>query len=115
MSEPQLPVPLPTSPSGWAAALPYVLSAVTLVGGWFAAQFTAVAQLQKTLLDASRDFVGDSQAQHARDGVRILELEREVLRLREESNAHIQWVESVKRWAARSGYELPGGGTDAPT
>lgn len=106
-SPPQLPVPLPPDGSGWPGALPYVLSIVTLVGGWFAAQFTAVAQLQKTLLDASRLMVAETQALHARDGARIGELEAEVIRMRGLIRQHQQWEESVRRWAARSALHLP--------
>lgn len=108
MSSPsQLPVSLPPSGSQLWVVLPYCVAVVTGLGGWFAAQFTAVAQLQKILLDASRKYVEESQATHARDIVRNVELEAEILRLRGQVNGLIQWQESIRHWAERSGYTLP--------
>lgn len=77
MSLPQLPAPIPQPNSELWAVLPFLWGAVTAIGGWFAAQYTAAAKLQGTLLNASRLLVEQSQAQHARDSARILELESE--------------------------------------
>lgn len=81
----------------YAAVLPYFVAVLTGLLGWFSAQFTGLVQLQKTLLDASRQWVADSQAQHARDGVRITELESEVLRQRGTINQGLQREESLQR------------------
>ena len=99
MPGPQL---LHASGFGLSDALPYLSAGATGLLGFFGAQFTAVARLQKTLLDASRQWVGDTQAQRARDGVRISELEAEVLRQRGEINQHIQREESLQRALERS-------------
>lgn len=114
MSSPQLPVPLPPSGSVITDALLWLAPIVTALGAWFASQFTAVAKLEKTLLDASRLMVAETQATHARDGVHISnlqdrsgELEAEVIRLRGLIRQHQQWEESVRRWAARSALHLP--------
>lgn len=85
---------LPPSGSGLSDVLPFLGAAVTALLGFFAAQFTAVARLQKTLLDASRQWVDQSQKRHAQDGVRILELEGEILRMRGEIAQAIQRAES---------------------
>lgn len=90
------PAPLPDPGFGLSDVLPFLGAAVTGLLGFFGAQFTAVARLQKTLLDASRQWVEQSQTQHARDGVRILELEAEALRQRGEINQHIQRVQSLQ-------------------
>lgn len=74
---------------------------MTALGGWFAARYTAFAQLNKTVLDASRQMVEDAQAVHARDGARILELETEILRMRGEVNAHIQRERSLEHMIER--------------
>lgn len=85
---------LPASGFGLSDALPYLSAAVTGLVGFFGAQFTAVARLQKTLLDASRQWVEEAQKQHALATARISELESEVLRQRGEINQLLQKVES---------------------
>jgi hypothetical protein len=101
----------------WSAVLPSVAAAVAAsLLTWFAAQFTAAAQLQKTLLDASRLLVESSQKQHALDTARVLELEQtvreresEVIRQRGELRSLQQWQRSARRFARRSGFEFPTG------
>lgn len=87
---------LPPSDFGLSDVLPFLGAVATGLLGFFGAQFTAVARLQKTLLDASRLWVEQSQTQHARDGVRILELEAEILRQRGEISQHIQRGQSLQ-------------------
>src|SRR6185369_1167338 len=77
--------------------LPFSASVVTALLAWFAARSTSLARLQKTLLDASRDWVRHTQEQRALDIARISELEAELLkataealRLRGEVDAGIQ-------------------------
>ncbi len=69
--------------------------------GFFGAQFTSHAQLQKTLLDASQALVEESQKVHARDGVRILELEGKVEQMHDERNQHLQVIQSLRTVNAR--------------
>jgi len=107
MPSPQLPVPLPPDGSPFGAALPYAVAVLTALLGWFGAQFTAGARLQKTLLDASRTLVAEAQTRHSADGARITELESEIIRLRGEVRGHQQWEDSVRRWAQRAGLHLP--------
>lgn len=97
----------PVSGFGLSDALPYLSAVVTGLLGFFGAQFTAVARLQKTLLDASRQYVDQSQAQHARDGARILELEAEIIRQRGEINQHIQTKESLQHALERAAQQQP--------
>lgn len=98
-----MPPPISTgSGFNWAAALPYLSAVATGLLGFFGAQFTAVARLQKTLLDASRQWVEQLQKQRALDGARIFELEAEVLRQRGEINSHIQREESLQRALERA-------------
>ena len=85
-------------------ALPFLLSVITAVGGWFAARSTAFAQLSKTVLDASRKLVEQTQALHAQDGAHIARLEErirflelELLRKEGEIRQHLQQVDSFKR------------------
>lgn len=79
-------------------ALPYlVVGLTTAVFGFFGARFTATAPLQASLNDAFRSLMEELQTQHAQDSVRILELEREVLRLRGENNQYIQVNRSATR------------------
>jgi hypothetical protein len=77
-----------------------LLSLGVLVGpvlGYFAAQSTAFAKLQKITFDASGSFLQQAQSQHSADLVRISELEGEVLRQRGEINQHIQVAASSSR------------------
>lgn len=82
--------------------------------GFFAARFTALARLEKTLLDASRQWVEDSQKRHAADGVLIsgqaddlMQARAEVLRLRGEVWAHIQANDSLRSFMKRHKLEPP--------
>lgn len=92
---------LPDSSSELRGALPWLGALVTGMTGFFAARYTAFAQLSKTVLDASRELVERGQETHALDGARILELEAEVRRLRGEVNQHIQKEESYQRLIER--------------
>lgn len=98
------------SPSGsWlVAALPYLAAVTTGVAGFFGARFTALAQLQRTLLDASRQWVEETQAQRARDGVRISELEAEILRQRKVIDTKIAENDALARLMERKGIKVPG-------
>lgn len=73
-----LPTPSLTVGLPGPDALPYCLAAVTALAGWFGARSTAGARLQKTLLDASRQWVEQSQEERAHLTVRISELETEL-------------------------------------
>lgn len=88
------------APSFCAGALASGLAALGVLS-------TARAQLEKTLLVASRDWVLMVQKQHSADGAHISELETEVRRLRGVERSHMQWRESVEHWATRRGHELP--------
>jgi peptidoglycan hydrolase CwlO-like protein len=78
---PQSPLP-PEHGSGLSAALPY-LSAIGAAGlTWLAARYTAFAQLSKTVLDASRRLVDQTQALHAQDGALIVEKDEKIEALR---------------------------------
>ncbi len=109
--------PPPSSPSFGSiasAVLPYASAIIAGVLAWFASQFSATVRLSKTLFDASRLLVADSQAVHARDGVRISELEQkvgvaeaEVIRMRGEVNGSIQREQSLRAWVVRQGLEPP--------
>ena len=93
---------------GLSDALPWLGAGVTALGGWSVARYTAFAQLNKTMLDASRQMVQDSQSVHARDGARILELEAVVLEQRGAINQHIQKEQSMQRMIDRLRAELDG-------
>lgn len=93
------------------AALPFAAPVLTAVLGFFAAQCTSVAQLQKTLLDASRQFVRESQEKHAQDAARITELEAEIIRQRGVINAGIQTQQSLCRLLERNNIPVPPLGT----
>lgn len=105
------PQPSPTPPPGLGslitAVLPYLGAIVASVLGWFAAQFSTVVRLEKTLLGASQSFVEQAQTLRAQDGARISELEAEIIRQRGLIRNHQQWEESVRRWARRSRVDLP--------
>jgi len=107
MSPPALPELPPISSFGLTAALPYWVAAATAVLGFFGARFTTIAQLQKTLLDASREWVEQTQTQRALDTARILELEAEILRQRGVINAMIQFKQSLFRLLERHNIPLP--------
>jgi hypothetical protein len=99
--------PLPSSGSGftWRDVLPYFGAIAASVLTWFAAQFSQVARLEKTLLDASRQLVEAAQTQRAQDSARISELEGRLRQLQ-------QWRASAERWAKREGHSLPQYRTD---
>lgn len=103
MPSPPLP---PPHGSALSDVLPWAGALLTGFAGWSAARFTAFAQLNKTILDASRLLVEESQTIHARDGVRILELETEVLRQRGEINQGIQRERSLQHAIERLQREL---------
>ncbi len=94
-----------------------LLSSAAIIGpllGFFAARFTALARLERTLLDASRQWVEDSQKRHAADGVLIsgqadelLRAKAEVLRQRGEIDAKIQENESLRHFMRRNQLEPP--------
>lgn len=105
-------------PSGsgltWTAALPYLAAIGTAALGYLGARFTARAQLEKTLFDASRDWVAQAQEQLARSSARILELEErcrvaeaEVIRMRGEVNGSLQREDSLRRFIKRKGITPP--------
>ncbi len=100
------PLPPPEFGSEHSAVLPWAGAALTGVVGFFGARFTAFAQLNKTILDASRGLVEEAQSIHARDGARISELEAEVLRQRGEIAQHIQKLESMERQLRRLQAEI---------
>lgn len=100
--------PPPEQSFSLLAVLPFLAPVLTAVLGFFAAQFTSVAALQKTLLDASRAYVKESQLQHARDAARIFELEAEVLRQRGVINQGIQLQQSLIRLLEHNGIPIPG-------
>ena len=104
---PQLPAPLPPPDSGLLVVLPWAAPVITALIGWFGAQFTGLARLQRTLLDASRQLVEQSQTQHARDNARILEAEAEVIRLRGVVRQYQQRELSLQHWAEREKVTLP--------
>lgn len=78
---------------------------LSAVGGpvlaYFAARSSAFAQLQKTVFDASAQFVQGAQTQHAADLVRISELEAEILRQRGVVDGQIQHISSCDRMMER--------------
>jgi len=99
-------VPPPELGSGLSDALPWLSAAVTGLVGWSAARFTAFAQLNKTILDASRQMVADAQEVHARDGARILELEAEIIRQRGAINQGLQREQSMQHLIDRLRAEI---------
>lgn len=110
-----LAISLPTSGSQLTAALPYLAAIIGPALGYFAARFSATARLEKTLLDASRSWVEQSQVRHAQDGVLIstrdaiiLEREAEIIRQRGEINQHLQREVSLENFIERSGLKIPG-------
>jgi hypothetical protein len=107
MQPPPSPTPPQTLGSALLVALPYLGAIAASVLGWFAAQFSTVARLEKTLLGASQSFVEQAQALRAQDGARISELEAEIIRQRGLIRGHQQWEDSVRRWARRSNVDLP--------
>lgn len=90
-------------------ALPYFVAGGTAALGYFGARLTATAQLQRTLLVASRQWVEESQMQHARDIARISELETEITNQRGNLNQALQREASLLSFIARSGLALPDG------
>lgn len=117
MSAPQLPILPPTSGLDMSAVLPYFLAAMTGVLGWFGAQFTAGAQLQKTILDASRLWVEQSQEMLAHRDARISALENELSHMRLECLQHSGEIRGLKQTRdsltaliKRAGVEIPGDG-----
>lgn len=107
MQPPQLPTPSGLPGFDLTGVLPYCLAAVTGVLGWFGSQFTAGAQLQRTILNASRQWVEQSQERHAQDSVHALELETEIRRLRSELNAGLQREASLRNFMKRHGLQPP--------
>ena len=115
MQPPQLPTPSGLPGFDLTGVLPYCLAAVTGVLGWFGSQFTAGAALQRTLLNASRQWVEQSQDMLAHRDARILELEAQIAQLRLENLQQGGEIRSLKQLRdsliallKRSGIEIPG-------
>ena len=102
----------PTSGSGGAGVLPYLLavgipSIITGLIGYFGARFTAAAPLQTALNDAFRSLTVELQTQHAQLVARISELEVERDQLRGDNRGLRQLMDSLIRFAEASALALP--------
>lgn len=97
---------LPASGSGFTDALPFLGAGVTAGLGWFAAQFTGTAKLQREVNAALHSLMDELQTQHALDVARVSELNSETKQLR-------QIVQSLKSYIRRNGLTVPGEEIDA--
>ena len=98
---PGLPMPLPGGGLDWSGAPPYLVAGVTAGLGWFAAQFTGTARLQREVNAALHALMDELQTRHAQDIVRISDLSGEVSGLK-------QLVDSLKSHMRRHGLTVPG-------
>ncbi len=80
----------------YTVALPFFTaigaSALTYLG----VRRTSIAPLRAEVNDAFRTWMHEAQEERARDTVRILELEAEILRQRREINQHLQIIQSTQ-------------------
>lgn len=104
------PTPPPHGTPSWWAVVPWVIAVVGPLIGWFGAQFSSLAQLTKTMLDASQSMVKRAQSLHTSDAVRISDQESEIVRLRGELRSAQQWRSSIESWAMREHVTLPAPG-----
>lgn len=81
-----------------ADVLPYLLAAVTALAGWFGARSTAGARLQGTLLNASRQWVEQSQEMLAQRDARISELENDLAKSRLDCLQQAGEIRSLKQY-----------------
>jgi hypothetical protein len=99
-------MPSPSLISGASDVLPYLGAGMTAGLGWFAAQFTGTARLQREVNAALHSLMDELQTQHAQDIARISELTSEIAQLR-------QVIGSLKAYMRRSGLVVPGEEIDA--
>ena len=101
MLVPGLPMPPAGLGSGLSDVLPYLGAGMTAGIGWFAAQFTGVARLQREVNAALHSLMDELQTQHAQDIARVSALTGEVLQLK-------QLADSLKSHMRRHGVTVPG-------
>ena len=103
---PGLPMPSGGSGLGLSDVLPYLGAGMTAGLGWFAAQFTGTARLQREVNAALHSLMEELQTQHAQDVARVSALSSELAQAN-------QLINSLKSHMRRHGLAVPGEETNA--